>query len=99
MSHRRPDIGTLLPLQCGPRSGFLLNRVFPIEGISLRGPIRGTGTGGKLNLIIIILLTSVLIVIEPIEEVEPMPNWTLIALAFKVLIMVFWVSIYARYYL
>ena len=42
-----------MPLQRGSRSGFLLDRVFPIEGISLRGPIRGTGTGGKLNLIIL----------------------------------------------
>ena len=54
-SYRRPDTGTPLPLQRGLRSGFLLDRVFPIEGISLRGPIRGTGTGGKLNLIIIII--------------------------------------------
>ena len=45
-------MGTLSSLQRGPRSGFLLDRVFPIEGISLRGPIRGTGTGGKLNLLL-----------------------------------------------
>ena len=50
-SHRRPNTRTPLPLQRGSRSGFLLDRVFLIEGISLRGPIRGTGTGGKLNLI------------------------------------------------
>jgi len=34
------------------------------------------------------LLTSVLTITELIEEAEPMPNWTLIALAFKVLITV-----------
>ena len=43
----------LLPLQRGPRLGFLLDRVFPIEGISLRGPIRGTAKGGKLNQLLI----------------------------------------------
>ena len=53
-SHRRPDIGTLLSLQRGSLSGFLLDRVFPIKNISLRGPIRGTGTGGKLNLLLLI---------------------------------------------
>jgi len=36
----------------------------------------------------LILLTSVLTIMEPIKGVEPMLNWTLIALAFKVLIIV-----------
>ena len=43
-----------MSLQRGSRSGFLLDRVFPVEGISLRGPIRGTGTGGKLNLLLLL---------------------------------------------
>ena len=47
-----------LPLQRGSRSGFLLDRVFPIEGISLRGPIRGTGTGGKLNLLLLLVVIT-----------------------------------------
>jgi hypothetical protein len=52
---RRLDVGTLSSLQRGPRSGFLLDKVFPIKGISLRGPIRGTGTGGKLNLLLLLI--------------------------------------------
>ena len=52
---QRPNVGTLLSLQHSPRSGFLLDRVFPIEGISLHRPIRGTGTGSKLNLLLLIL--------------------------------------------
>ena len=40
---------------------------------------------------------GVLIVIEPIEGVEPMPNWMLMAPAFEVSIVVSQVFLYAKY--
>jgi hypothetical protein len=45
-----------------------------------------------------ILPINMLMVMEPIEGVELMPNWTLIAPAFVVLIVMLLTFLYARYY-
>jgi hypothetical protein len=46
----------------------------------------------------LILPIGMLMVMEPIEGIEPMPNWTLMAPAFVVSIVMLLTFLYARYY-